>query len=121
MISPPSVPRAQLRTKFLFCVIVVAAAFGFLVLRLVWLQVVQGPRYGYRYGETVPSRFDTTTLLNLFITRRLSNHLELGLNCTNLGGAADPYIQAYGQPGVGGNPPLPGPGRTYSLRLAWAF
>ncbi|NTU60046.1 MAG: penicillin-binding protein 2 [Deltaproteobacteria bacterium] len=47
MISAPLMPRTGLRARFLYCLVVVAAAFGALALRLAWLQVVQGPRYGY--------------------------------------------------------------------------
>lgn len=47
MIPAPPVPRNQLRLKFLLCLVTVGGAFGLLVLRLGWLQVVQGPRYGY--------------------------------------------------------------------------
>jgi hypothetical protein len=45
----------------------------------------------------------------------------VGLNLTNLGNTTTSYIQAYGTPGVGGNPPLPGPGREISLRLSSSF
>jgi outer membrane cobalamin receptor len=83
--------------------------------------LVLGPRYGYRFGETQPSRFGTTTLLNLLLTHNLSGAVEAGLNVTNLGNASNSYIQAYGIPEVGGNPPLPGPGREVDLRLAFHF
>ncbi len=83
--------------------------------------LVLGPRYGYRFGEPTPSRFGTTALVNLFVTRTLASGLEMGLNLTNLGNAPTSYIQAYGAPGVGGNPPLPGPGREISLRLSSSF
>jgi outer membrane cobalamin receptor len=83
--------------------------------------LVLGPRYGYRFGETQTSRFGSTTLLNLFLSRSLLNGMEVGLNVTNLGNAANNYIQAYGSPGTGGNPPLPGPGREVDLRLAFHF
>lgn len=83
--------------------------------------LVLGPRFGYRFGDTAPSRFDTTTLINLFLGRTFSQGLELGLNITNLGNASTSYLQPYGSPGVGGNPPLPGPGRVISLRLSSSF
>jgi len=83
--------------------------------------IVLGPRYGFRFGEVQTSRFGTTTLLNLFLTREFSEHFEIGLNATNLGNAATSYIQAYGFPGVGGNPPLPAPGREISLRVSCHF
>jgi outer membrane cobalamin receptor len=83
--------------------------------------LVLGPRYGYRFGETQPSRFGTTTLLNLYLSHSLSNHLEAGLNLTNLGNAPTTYIQGYGVPGTSGNPPLPGPGRELSLRVSFTF
>ena len=83
--------------------------------------LVLGPRYGYRFGETQTSRFGSTTLLNLFLSHSLSNAMEAGLSITNLGNASNNYIQAYGFPGLGGNPPLPGPGREVDLRLAFHF
>jgi outer membrane cobalamin receptor len=83
--------------------------------------LVLGPRYGYRLGAPQPSRFGTTALLNLFLTHRFSNQAELGLSVRNLGNTATSYIQAYGVPGMGGNPPLPGPGRELALRASFAF
>ncbi len=80
-----------------------------------------GPRYGYRLGEVAPSRFGSTVLLNLFLTRRLSSHAELGLSLRNLANATMDYIQAFGIPGAGGNPPLPGPGREIALRASFTY
>jgi outer membrane cobalamin receptor len=83
--------------------------------------LVLGPRYGYRFGEATTSRFGTTTLLNLFLSHNLSKAVEAALSVTNLGNASNSYIQAYGFPGLGGNPPLPGPGRAVDLRLSFHF
>jgi penicillin-binding protein 2 len=47
MISPPSPSRSALRVRFLACVAVVAASFGALATRLVWLQLVRGGQYRY--------------------------------------------------------------------------
>jgi outer membrane cobalamin receptor len=83
--------------------------------------LVLGPRYGYRFAETQPSRFGTTTQVNLFLSHSFSYQVEAGLNITNLGNATNSYIQGYGVPGIGGNPPLPGPGREVDLRLSLHF
>lgn len=83
--------------------------------------LVLGPRYGYRYGETEASKFGTTALLNLLLSYKGSKGVEVALNGTNLGHAESSYIQAYAVPGIGGNPPLPGPGRQIDLRLSFHF
>jgi outer membrane cobalamin receptor len=80
--------------------------------------IVLGPRYGYRFGDVLPSRFGTTVLVNAFLSHRISDHFEAGLNLVNMGNTPNTYIQAYGSPQVGGNPPLPGPGREISLRIS---
>lgn len=47
MIGPRVASRTQLRMRFLWCVVVVAAVFGVLAARLVYLQVLHGARYRY--------------------------------------------------------------------------
>ena len=47
MISGRSISRSQLRSRFLWCVVIAGVAFGALLLRLAWLQVLQGGRYRY--------------------------------------------------------------------------
>jgi outer membrane receptor protein involved in Fe transport len=82
-----------------------------------------GPRYGYRLNQVEPSRFDALTLVNLFATFRVSHlrKVELGFGVSNLLGSANPFIQGFGDPASGGNPPIPGPGREFSLRLSHGF
>jgi len=82
-----------------------------------------GSRYGYRLNEIAPSRFDPLTLVNIFATCRIPHfrRLELGFGVSNFLGAENPTIQGYGDPAGGGNPPIPGPGREFSLRLNYGF
>ncbi len=81
--------------------------------------VALGARYGYRYGETEASRFEPTAVLNLWTAWTPRPHWEVAFGVDNLLGADQPFIQAYGTPGQGGNPPIPGPGRTFALRLGF--
>ncbi len=81
--------------------------------------LLYGPRYGYRFGQTATSRFGGTTLLDVGCTWAPSERLQAGLFLTNATNRSVPWIQAYGLPGTGGNPPLPGPGREVSLRLTF--
>ncbi len=83
--------------------------------------ILYGPRYGYRYGETVPAKFHGTGLLDLYLTRTFGRGAELGLRVGNVTDAAVPFIQPYGIPGVGGNAPLPGPGREVDLHFGVRF
>lgn len=39
--------RSQLRTRFLLCLLSVGALFGVLLVRLAYLQLIEGPRYRY--------------------------------------------------------------------------
>ncbi len=80
-----------------------------------------GPRYAYEYAAVVPTRKGASAILDLYLTRRISGALEAGLRVSNAGNARILYIQPYGFPGVGGNPPLPGPGREVELRVTFAF
>jgi outer membrane cobalamin receptor len=82
-----------------------------------------GPRYGYAGFMPISTRFAPVTLVNLFATYSapLVRKLEVGFGITNLLGARNPFIQGYGDPAQGGNPPLPGPGREISLRVSYNF
>ena len=82
-----------------------------------------GPRYGYPGFTAQPVRFAPLTLVNVWATWTAATlgKLELGFGVTNLLGSANPFIQGYGEPGLGGNPPVPGPGRTLSSRLTYGF
>jgi outer membrane cobalamin receptor len=80
-----------------------------------------GPRYGYAYGQTSPSRLGAATTVACFLTRQLSEAFQAGLKVTNLANTATVYVQPYGFPAQGGNPPLPGPGREVDLRLTFKF
>ena len=86
-----------------------------------WIQL--GPRYGYQGFDPVPVRFAPLALVNLWATCTAPTlrKLELGFGVTTLLGSANPFIQGYGDPGLGGNPPLPGPGRAFSSRLTCNF
>ena len=82
-----------------------------------------GPRYGYTGFTPITTRFAPLTLVNLWATYTapLLKRLELGFGVSNLLGSANPFIQGYGDPAQGGNPPLPGPGRVLSLRVSYNF
>jgi outer membrane cobalamin receptor len=81
--------------------------------------IALGARFGYRNGETQASRFEPTALLNLWAAWTPRPRWEVAFGVDNLLGAEQPLIQAYGSPGQGGNPPIPGPGRTFSVRLGF--
>lgn len=80
-----------------------------------------GSRNYYPYGATTLSRQAATTTLDVFLTWELSRHFQAGLRVANATNATVPYLQPYGFAGVGGNPPLPGPGREEDLRLTFQF
>jgi outer membrane receptor protein involved in Fe transport len=80
-----------------------------------------GPRYGYAFGQTTPSRMGAATTVDCFLTRQISEAFQAGLKVSNVANAATMYVQPYGSPGLGGSPPLPGPGREVDLRVTFKF
>ena len=83
--------------------------------------LMQGPRYYYPFNQTTLSRLGPTTTLDLFVNHAYTEHLDLGLRLMNATNAYNPFIQAYGNPGAGGDPPLPGRQRELDLKLALKF
>ena len=80
-----------------------------------------GPREYYGYGATTLSRQPSTTTLDTFLAWDVDRHLQAGLRVANAGNTRTGYIQPYGYVGVGGNPPLPGPGREVDLKLTFRY
>ena len=83
--------------------------------------LVQGPRYYYPFAQPALARLGTTSTLDLFLNHALTDHLELGLRAMNVTNAYNPFIQPYGNPGAGGDPPLPGRQREVDLKVAMRF
>jgi len=83
--------------------------------------LIQGPRYAYPYGQPLPARMGATTTLDLFLNHAFTDRLEVGVRAMNVTNANNPFIQAYGTPGEGGDPPLPGRQRELDLKVALRF
>ncbi len=81
--------------------------------------MVLGSRYAYTYGAPAPSHLNPAAFLNLFLTWAPSRFLQAGLAVTNATDQRQTYPQPYGIPGSGGNPPLPGAGREFSVRVSF--
>jgi hypothetical protein len=80
-----------------------------------------GHQYGYRMGDTKPTEFNSVILVDFVISKKISKSFDFNFICTNALNAKNLYIQAYGTPGVGGNPPMPGPSRELCAHLAFHF
>ena len=81
--------------------------------------MVLGERYAYGFGAPAPSHLNPAAFLNLFLTWAPSRFLQAGLAVTNATDQRQTYPQPYGIPGSGGNPPLPGAGREFSVRVSF--
>ena len=79
-------------------------------------------RDGYSWGydpfqQPTLARLGTTATVDLFVNHAYTEPVEVGLRLMIVTNAYNPFIQPYGNPGAGGDPPLPGRQRELDLKL----